>query len=190
MSIEQDVLRPSGCRSLGEYVEELVRELEGADPAASERLRRVVGNRRARIRLDDETIEIELGRKGLEVGPLSERTIDGEGATDGTTVLDILNGYLEVADAILDGRLLVTGSVDAVARMFLAIELLLDASARAPALQRLARDFRRDLYPSPRGQPVRATRTTAWYPAGSPSAELALIGRLDLLPDSEPGPGA
>lgn len=186
MSIEQDLGHPPEHRTLGEYVRELVGELERADPEAWERLRYVVGTRRARIRLDNETVEIALGRDGLAVEPLSGHAVDGEGAIDRATVLDLLDGYLEVADAILDGRLNVTGSVDAVARMFLAIELLLEASARTPAIQRLARDFRDDPHRSPRARPMPRTSAGAWYPARAPAAELTLMARLDLLPDSEP----
>jgi hypothetical protein len=59
-------------------------------------------------------------------------------------VLDILNGYLEVNQAILSGRLLVQGEVEDLNRIFIAIEILLDASPRTPALQQLAVRFARE----------------------------------------------
>src|SRR5687768_15678353 len=143
----------STSRTLGEYVAELVRRMGEADPAALERMRRTVGGRRARFRLDDEAVDVWFEPDGLRVEePAGD--VDGEGQTDRGTVLDLLDGYLEVTDAILDGRLRVFGAVDEIARMFAAIEILLDCSARAPALQRLARDFRDD----PARQPPEAPR--------------------------------
>jgi hypothetical protein len=159
-----------------------VRRLGQADPAALDRMRRTVGHRRARIRLDDEAVDVWFDPDGgLRVGePAGE--VEGEGATDRGTVLDLLDGYVEVTDAILDGRLRVFGAVDEIARMFAAIEILLDGSARAPALQRLARDFRDDPARRPPGPPVRRSRARPWHPTGPDADELALLARLDVLP--------
>ena len=99
-------------------------------------------------------------------------------------MLDLLDGYIEVGDAILDGRLRVSGAVDDVVRMFEAIEILLDGSARIPSLQRLARDFREDPCREPRRSPVRRSRSEPWH-GGVDPAELTLLARLDLLgPDA------
>jgi hypothetical protein len=180
MSTER-VRRHPPCRSLGEYVEELVARLGSGDPAALARLRRAVGRRRARIRLDDETIEVAFANGRLAVEPPGG-LVDGEGETDRQTVLDLLDGWLEITDAILDGRLRVVGTLEAVSRMFLAIEILLDGSARLPALQELARDFRADpCRPAP-GGPRSASRHARWYPPGVGGAEQSLLERLDLLP--------
>jgi hypothetical protein len=170
------------CRSLGEYVAELVGRLDGAEPAAVERMREVVGARRARIRLDGEVVDVAFGADGsLRVGDPSGR-VDGEGAVDRQTVLDLLDGYVEVTDAILDGRLAVAGETDAIARMFVALELLLDGSTRIPALQELARDFRND----PCRDPVRPrsghVRRGPWHSTGGHPAERSLLERNDLLP--------
>jgi hypothetical protein len=169
-------------RTLGEYVAELVRRLDEADPVALGRMRRTVGHRRARIRLDDEAVDVWFDPDGaLRVAePAGE--VEGEGATDRGTVLDLLDGYLEVTDAILDGRLRVFGAVDEIARMFAAIEILLDGSARAPALQRLARDFLDDPAREPAGPPARRSRAGPWHPTGPDPEQLELLARLDLLP--------
>lgn len=181
MSTEPAV-REAPCRSLAEYVYELVAALADTDPGAVSRMRSVVGARRALIRLDDEAVHVAFGPAGLVVEEAPAGSVDGEGATDRGTVLDLLDGDLEVADAILDGRLEVRGEVDAVVRMFLAVEILLDGSTRSPALQALARDFRADPCREPRRPPVRPSRRNAWYPACSGPEEHALLGRLGLLP--------
>ena len=59
-------------------------------------------------------------------------------------VLDLLDGYLEVTDAILSGRLRAWGAVQDIVRMFSAIEIILDASSRVPTLQALAERFKRE----------------------------------------------
>jgi hypothetical protein len=166
------------CRSLAEYVEELIRRLGAADPAALERMRDVVDGRRARIVLDDEAVDVVFDGSTLRVQPAGSGTADGEGVTDRATTLELLDGYLEVTDAILDGRLDVTGGVDDVERMFGAIEILLDVAARAPALQDLAADYRAD--------PCRAPRRSPPPPPSPPTGETerALLDRLGLLPGS------
>jgi hypothetical protein len=159
-----------------------VRRLGEADPAALERMRQIVGGRRARFRVDDEAVEIRFEPDGLRIEEPGGEPVDGEGETDRATVLDLLDGYLEVTDAILDGRLRVSGAVDEIARMFAAIEILLDGSARAPALQRLARDYRDDPAHEPPSAPRRRSRSGPWHPAGPDDAELRLLARLGLLP--------
>jgi hypothetical protein len=154
----------------------MVARLGAADPAALARLRRVVGARRARIALDDEVIDVRWTAGGLQVTPAGDAAVEGEGATDRQTVLDLLDGHLEVHDAILDGRLAVTGGVDAVERMFLAIEILLDGGARTPAMQALADEFRAD----PRSPTRRPS--SRHEPASASAAERELLARLGLLP--------
>jgi hypothetical protein len=180
--IELRLRAPPPCRSLGEYVAELIGRLAAAEPAAVERMRQVVGARRARIRLDAEVVDVVFGADGaLRVEEPSGR-VDGEGATDRQTVLDLLDGYLEVTEAILDGRLAVAGETDAIARMFVALELLLDGSARIPSLQDLARDFREDPCREPRRGPSMRARPRPWHATGSDPAERSLLERNDLLP--------
>lgn len=184
MSIEPSL--PEGPLPLGGYVEALVAALGTADPAAMARLRRVVGQRRARIVLDHSAIDVEFRDDRLVTGPAGSARVHGEGATDRGTVLDLLDGHLEVTDAILDGRLRVRGATDATVRMFTAIEILLDAAPRAPELQALAAHFRRYPPAPARPEPIAGTpvRRTSWYPDERASGEDALLARHDLLPDT------
>lgn len=173
---------PVPCRTLGEYVAELVRRLGEAEPGALERLREVVGARRARITLDNEAVEVSFGAGGLHVEPAGPGTADGEGRTDRVTTLDLLDGYLEVTDALLDGWLEARGPLDDVTRMFQAIEILLDASSRVPALQELASDYRNDPCRPGRGAGRIRSRATPFPPDGLPDDEAAVLRRLKLLP--------
>jgi hypothetical protein len=174
--------------SLREYIEALVLELGRADAPAVERMRRVVGTRGARITLDSETVDVWFGPRGLVVEDVTPgRQVDGEGATDRATVGALLDGGLEVTDAIMTGRLQVAGVADAVVRMFTAIEILLDGSARVPAMQDLARRFRGT--GGTGAEPRPGPRTSPWVGRAPSSPQMELLGRLGLLPD-RPGPPA
>lgn len=175
------------CRSLGEYIHELIARLTVADPVVAVRLRETVGDRRARIQLDDETVDVRFRADELDVRTAGRGKVDGQGATDRQTVLDLLDGWIEVKDAILDGRLDVHASPEDVHRIFVAIEILIDASARAPALQELANDFRADPCRDARGRPRPATRRTPWFPPRTTPEEAQILVRLDLLPDGGEG---
>jgi hypothetical protein len=166
------------CRTLAEYVTELIGRLGDADAAALARMRAVVDGRRARIVLDDEAVDVRFGGDALVVEAAGGGAVDGEGVTDRAATLELMDGYLEVTDAILDGRLDVTGTVDDVERMFRAIEILLDVAARAPRLQDLAADYRADPCRAPRRSPPPPP------PAATGESERALLERLGLLPDA------
>jgi len=171
-------------RKLADYMAELLERLEASDPAAYARLRHVVGGRRGRVVLDADSVDAGFGPAGLTTRPSTGGPVDGVGATDRETTLDLMDGYLEVTDAILDGRLEVRGSVEDVARIFLAVELLLDVSARSPSLQALAQEFRAGV---PRGRPRRASRGRDWHRAVPLDRERELLERLDLLPGGSDG---
>ena len=165
------------CRTLAEYVSELIGRFAAADPQALERLRTVVDGRRARLVLDDEAVDVRFSGDRLLVEPPGPDPPDGTGVTDRATTLALLDGYLEVTDALLDGRIDASGTVDDVERMFLAIEILLDVAARAPGLQDLAADYRADPCREPRRAPPAPIADT------NPGSERALLDRLGLLPD-------
>lgn len=171
------------CRSLGEYVRLLLRELARHDPAAYRRIGQVVGTRRAWLTLDDETFEVAMRGGRLSVRKPSDRRPDGVGRTSRSCTFDLLDGHLEVSEAVLKGSLELVGSLDDVTRMSLAIELLLDASARVPSLRRVASDYRAD--------PCRVAPAAASLPCHpaarigltvSSSHEFAMLQRLGLLP--------
>ncbi|MGW8319025.1 MAG: hypothetical protein ACWGPS_07225 [Candidatus Promineifilaceae bacterium] len=171
---------PTSSMTLGEYIEALIDALGASNPAALARMRQVVGGRRARIVLDDEAVDISFEPAGLHVqAAAAETEVDGIGQTDSRTVLALLGGYFEVADAILNGRLHVSGEPEDIMRMFVAIEILLDASPRTPALQALAARFQRERRERRSSAPDR--RHVSWYPFSSDRDEMDLLARLDLL---------
>jgi hypothetical protein len=177
---------PAGYRSdLAQYVEELVALLEMSEPRTADDLRRVVEGRIARINLDDTAVDVCFRGRALVVEEApGSAPVSGGGSTDSGTVLAVLNGYLEITEAVLDGRLEVYGEVEDVFRMFLAIEILLDGSSRIPSLQVLANTFR---IKARRGR-VRVKepasfRRESWYPTYELHGEEDMLGRLDLLPD-------
>ncbi|MBV8201408.1 MAG: hypothetical protein JOZ15_12365 [Acidobacteria bacterium] len=178
--------REEAGRSLGEFVLALVARLGEGDPAAAARLREVVGARHARITLDDQTVEVWFTPHGQLVTGEAGGRMDGEGSTQRVTTLRLLDGEMEVSEAILAGSLEAVGEVDEVARMFQAIEILLDGAVRNPALQTLARDYRAQSGRAggPRlGHPEAAARTSgaAMDGGGLLEQELELLRRLDLL---------
>lgn len=170
--------------TLSQYIAALITVLGDTHPTMLARMRRVIGERRALIMLDDEAVEVTFVREGLELQPPTGNTeLSGQGATDTATVLDLLNGYLEVSDAILSGRLRLAGEVEDILRMFMAIEILLDAAPRTPALQSLAARFLNER-PSHRRPPGPDGARVSWYPFRAKNNELKLLEDLDLLPDS------
>jgi hypothetical protein len=177
------LLLPARPLILAEYIAALIDLLGEASPAALARLKLVVGDRRARIWLDDESVEVVFEQDGLLIlPPADDSNLSGEGATNSATVLALLNGELEVADAILSGRLRVAADAANVARMFSAIEILLDAAPRTPALQELAARFQRERLQYRQQTQSAMARRLNWYPFSSDPEELSLLNRLDLLP--------
>jgi hypothetical protein len=157
---------------VGGWVAALVGELALADPAAHARLLAVVGDRRARLRLDDDACVVAVVRGRLSVLPAETEPVDGEGGTSRAVVLAILDGRLEADDALRSGLVEARGSVDGLVRILHAIEILIDCSVRAPRLRALADLYRAD-GPPPTALPPRPATTT--------DRELALLDRLGLL---------
>lgn len=165
---------------LGEYVSELIEVLGRAQPAAMSRLRQIVGSRRSRIMLDEEAVDIWLEPEGLRVQPADPFSrVDGIGATDSSTVLALLDGVVEVSDAILDGTLRVTGEARDISRMFMAIDILLDASTRVPELERLADRFRAERAGQRTAIPPGSGRAP-WYPFRGGEREESVLRELGL----------
>lgn len=178
MSIEQ----PADCRPLADYIGDLIDTLASRHQHHFARLRDVVGASAARIQVDDEVVDVCFEGDQLVVDPGGTRAVEGSGTTDTATVLDVLDGVLEVSDAIHRDRLHVVGAADSVSRMFVALEILLDASARGPDLQRIAAQFRAD----PCHQRVLEAHAEVGqlgkYPQAVSDAELELLASLGLLP--------
>jgi hypothetical protein len=181
MSVEATTELPDAPFTLGQFIAALIDALGEAHPAALTRLRQVVGHRRARIRLDEDVVDVFYVADGLLIQPAVDNAgIDGEGATTSAAVLALLDGHLEITDALLDGQLRVTGAAENIVRIFIAIEILLDASARTPALQTLAARFRAEKREHRPGRPAGRPRNS-WYPFASGPGEYELLARLDLL---------
>jgi hypothetical protein len=133
--------------TLAWYVTELVGRLATGDYQAFERLRDTVGTRRARITLEDETVEVWFDdRRELAVVNAGDdrpgaAAVDGEGRTWHHVVLELLDGDRDVTDTVLAGDLEARGSAEAVTAMFAAIEILIDCATRVPRLRQLADDY-------------------------------------------------
>lgn len=180
--------RAPPCRTLGQYVAELVRRLEEGEPHALARLREIVGDRAAHIALDAETVRVRFVDGRLRVRSAGPRDrVHGAGGTDRATTLDLLDGYTDPASALLAGRLEACGEIDALARIFQAVEVLLDGASRIPALQAMERDYRRDpCRPAAATLLPRRASFLALAPDAPDADEGALLARLDLLPDDLP----
>lgn len=162
--------------TLGEYIAVLVAEVAAAESDSAARLRHVVGDHRAVIRVDGETVLVRFDGDRLVVTEALEPA-DGYGSTDRATVLDLLAGRIEVTAAVLADRLQLTGPAQAIVRISQAIEILLDVSTRAPALQQLADRYRAESPPV--GDAARPNPSAR---AEARRRELELLGRLGLLP--------
>jgi hypothetical protein len=164
-------------RLLTAYLEALIADLGHADSAALSRLRQIVGARRARIGLDAEVCELCFAGQRFLVMADGGGAVEGLGSTSLQTVQDLMGGRLEVNEALLSGRLRVQGGVEDIARIFQAIEILIDVSVASPPLQELAAELARR-----RGAADPAVAPIVISPRHLDERELALLRRLDLLP--------
>jgi hypothetical protein len=161
--------------SLATWIARLVRALDQDAHGAGARLRTVVEGSRARITLDGEAVLVRMRDRELVITPDDpEAAVDGAGSTTSSTVLSVLGGDVEVLAAVEAGLIHVVGNLEATTKMFAAIELLLDGSARIPALRDLAAGFATEHSPVPPG--IRRRFGGA--------GEAALLARLDLLDDA------
>jgi hypothetical protein len=165
--------------TFSEWVLALIGTLESEEPALALRLRDLVGHRVARMQLDDETIDVlyRRGRLVVTAAGATQRKPDGIGRTGRAAAAALLDGRLEVTDAIIEGRLELRGDTDAIARIGVAIEILLEASARVPELRVLAEEFRDE---------AGSGAAAAENPRTNPLQELELLARLHLLQEDDP----
>ena len=170
------------------YISELIDRLGAGDPSARERLLAVVGSRRARIGLEQDVVEIWIDDDGaLVVEALSsgrtdetDYSVDGQGHTRHHVVLALLAGSLEVTDAILDGDIEARGSLDSVAAMFAAIDILIDCATRIPALRELAEQYSSEHSALREPRSAGRRRTQFWPPVVVDSLEEDLLHELGL----------
>jgi hypothetical protein len=165
---------PTEQTALAWWIDKLVAALE-KEPTTALRIRQVVGEQRARVKLDDESVIVEFDSAGqLRVrADDASSQVGGEGSATRAEVCAILDARSDASQAVLSGRVAVTGPTAAVATMLHAIEILLDAATRIPALRYLADDF-----------VAEGPRATAFpkYEGDGGVTEHEILGALDLLP--------
>lgn len=162
-------------RTVGEWITALVEAID-ADPDTARRLRRVAADGAAIIRLDGEEAYVTFGADGaLRVrAPADGDTVHGRGVTTRAVVRGLLRAELDLYDAVHEGLVAVQGDVRRVSDLFQVIELLLDASARVPALRAYAAEVESEA-------PQESTRAPASHHVAR-AAELDVLAQLDLLP--------
>jgi hypothetical protein len=165
---------PTEQTALAWWIDKLIAALE-KEPTTALRIRQVVGEQRARVKLDDESVIVEFDAAGqlLVRADDASSQVGGEGRATRGEVCAILDAQSDASQAVLWGRVAVTGPTAAVAAMLHAIEILLDAAARIPALRYLADDF---VAEGPRA------RTSPGYEGEDGATEYQILGALDLLP--------
>lgn len=169
-------------RTLADYIRELVQRLEHGEPAAFNALRRAAGAARARIGLDDESVDVRFVGARLVVSPQAGGGSEHSGWTSRATCLALLDGRLELTDAILDGQIEVHAPADRAVRLIAIVEILIDAATRVPALRALADEFRDSCRVDVRAPFLLHARSTPFGPCELPESQISLLARLDLLP--------
>lgn len=159
------------------WLPELVAALDTDPCGAGALLWSTVVGRSARITLDDDAVFVRCMTVGhLQVGRADEDdgVADGEGSTTTVAVDALLNGEIELNQAIIDGKIEIRSSMDDALWMYRVVELLLDGASRVPRLRQLTREFcanseHRTSHPD----------FTSWS-TGASIAELAMLERLGL----------
>jgi hypothetical protein len=149
-------------RHLADWIRALLAALDRAEPHSAAAVRRLASDRRATILLDTDRAAVSFADDRLMVRRLPGRAAPSApfGATDRATVAAILAGYLEVAEAVSEGRLEIRGDTDEVIAMCAILEVLVDASTRIPDMQALAAAFLA-ASPAPGERAARALRRAA-----------------------------
>jgi hypothetical protein len=129
----------------------------------------------ARLALDDDVVLVRFDADGALVtsDDSTLATIYGEGATTSAVVVAVIEGRLDATDAVTSGLVDVRGRPDTVVAMLHMVELLLDASARLPALRALADEFVAQAGVDGDHAPL----------FDGPVAETDVLRRLGLLPE-------
>jgi hypothetical protein len=172
----------SSAMGLRFWIPELVAALDTDRCGAGVQLWSAVVGRSARITLDDDTVFVRCTSVGrLEVRSAENgdvTAVDGEGSTTTFAVHALLDGEIELNQAVVDGRIDIRSSIDDALWMYRVVELLLDGSSRVPRLRELKRQFYGDS-PSPDSRP----EFTGWV-IGASNAERSMLERLGLTTTS------
>ena len=139
--------RPAALSRVARFaidVEQLLARLEEGEPARIARITQICRWPPGSIVLDEESGDVDVDAGRITVTSAGAVPVEGLGRLTRVATLDLLDGYLEVTAAVLDGALEVVGDIPAIVAIGQALEILLDGAARIPSLQLLARDFRDD----------------------------------------------
>jgi hypothetical protein len=164
--------------SFAGYLAALIRLLEEGEPASMQRLRAFVGARVASLELDGEIVEARFEQRGSQALCLEPRAAHrpgvARGRSESAAVIALMRGDLELSQALLDGLIEAQGNVADVSIMAIAVDILLDASTRIPAMVELARRFHA------RRSPPGTRHVSATSAASVERRQLALLDRLGL----------
>ncbi|GFE48906.1 hypothetical protein So717_06590 [Roseobacter cerasinus] len=131
-------------RHLRDWIVALYAALDEAEPQRAEAIRKLAGDEISRMALDKDRITLRFVDGALIVRRMRASTAQlksPHGATDRHTVTALLRGYMEISEAISNDHIRLHGTADQVMAICAIIEILVDASTRIPALQRLAEAF-------------------------------------------------
>ncbi|WP_253746453.1 MULTISPECIES: hypothetical protein [unclassified Ruegeria] len=131
-------------RHLRDWIVALYAALEEAEPHSAAAIRKLAGAQLSRMVLDADRVTVRFVEDRLQVRRIRASTAQlktPNGATNRITVTALLQGYMEISEAIAQDQIRLRGTADEVMAICAIIEVLVDASTRVPALQRLAAAF-------------------------------------------------
>lgn len=131
-------------RHLRDWILSLYAALEEAEPHSAAAIRKLAGAQLSRMVLDADRVTVRFVEGVLQVRRMRASTTQlksPNGSTDRATVTALLLGYMEISEAIAQDHIRLRGTADEVMAICAIIEVLVDASTRVPALQRLADAF-------------------------------------------------
>ncbi len=133
----------SDPRHLRDWIVALFAALEEGEPHRADAIRKLAGAQLSRMVLDADRVTVRFEAGDLRVRRLPENAAlkTPNGTTDRQTVRDLLQGYMEISEAISQDKIRLRGTADEVMAICAIIEILVDASTRIPELQRLAAAF-------------------------------------------------
>jgi hypothetical protein len=160
-----------GALRLADWIQRLAEGL-AAERGAPGRLQAVVGDRRARISLDDDMVVVAMVDEKVVVLP-DDASVTGSGTTTFATIIALLDGRLDLTEALRDGHAAAQGRVEDLTAMLHAVEILLDVATRVPAMRSAAAAFRASRTPELLDLHEAPARATA-------DEELRMLRRLGL----------
>ncbi|MFA3919966.1 hypothetical protein [Ruegeria hyattellae] len=130
-------------RHLRDWIIALYTALEEVEPHRARAIRKLANGQISRMVLDGDRVALRFHKDVLRVTRLraSANLKNPNGSTDRQTVTALLLGYMEVSEAISQDYIRLRGTADEVMAICAIIEILVDASTRIPALQKLANAF-------------------------------------------------